>query len=165
MKPAISLHILQIYAKGVKFTMVVHDTVELLKECSAGIQMGVASIDGVLSAVKDQSLNQKLTASKQAHETLGQETHSLLLHCGEHRASPSPMALGMSWLKTNTKLAMNESDSTVAGLITDGCNMGVKSLTGYLNRYAAADEKAKDLARRLIAEEENLAVNLRPYLQ
>ena len=145
--------------------MVVYDTVELLKECSAGIQMGVASIDGVLSAVKDQSLNQKLTASKQAHETLGQETHSLLLHCGEHRASPSPMALGMSWLKTNTKLAMNESDSTVAGLITDGCNMGVKSLTGFLNRYAAADEKAKDLARRLIAEEENLAVNLRPYLQ
>ena len=145
--------------------MVEYDTVELLRECSAGIQMGVASIDGVLSAVKDQTLNQTLTASKQAHERLGQESHTLLLHCGEHRASPSAMALGMSWLKTNAKLTMDESDSTVACLITDGCNMGVKSLTGFLNRYTSADEKAKELARRLIAEEETLAVNLRPYLQ
>lgn len=43
--------------------------------------------------------------------------------------------------------------------------MGVKSLTGYLNRYAAADEQAKDIAKRLIAEEETLAVDLRGYLQ
>lgn len=146
-------------------TMVLYDTAELLKECSAGVQMGVSSIDGVLSSVKDGNLNQRLTDAKKKHEALGQETHTLLLHCGEHPASPSPIALGMSWIKTNAKLAMNESDSTIAGLITDGCNMGVKSLTGYLNRYAAADEQAKDIAKRLIAEEETLAVDLRGYLQ
>lgn len=145
--------------------MVVYDTVELLKECSSGIQMGVASIDGVLSAVKNSALNQRLTASKQTHEALGQETHTLLLRCGEHRASPNPMALGMSWMKTNVKLSMHEEDSTVADLIIDGCNMGVKSLTGYLNRFSSADEQAKDIARRLISEEETLAVDLRPYLQ
>ncbi|MGI6013042.1 MAG: hypothetical protein ACOX7K_01995 [Oscillospiraceae bacterium] len=145
--------------------MVLYDTAELLKECSSGIQMGVASIDGVLSAVKDANLSQRLTASKKEHEALGQETHTLLLHCGEHCASPNPVALGMSWIKTNVKLAMNETDSTVAGLITDGCNMGVKSLTGYLNRYASADEQAKDIAKRLIAEEETLAIDLRGYLQ
>ena len=87
------------------------------------------------------------------------------MHCGEHRASPNPVALSMSWIKTNAKLAMDESDSTIANLITDGCNMGVKSLSGYLNRYAAADEQAKDIAKRLIAEEETLAVDLRGYLQ
>ena len=83
----------------------------------------------------------------------------------ERSAAPNPVALGMAWIKTNAKLALNESDSTVAGLITDGCNMGVKSLTGYLNRYSAADEQAKDIARRLISAEETLAVDLRGYLQ
>ena len=41
---------------------------------------------------------------------------------------PNPMAKGMSWIKTNVKLVIDESDNTIADLITDGCNMGVKSL-------------------------------------
>ncbi len=45
------------------------------------------------------------------------------------------------------------SDATVADLITDGCNMGVKSLNRYLNRYAAADEKAKTVAKLIRLEE------------
>ena len=48
------------------------------------------------------------------------------------------------------------TDSTIAGLMTDGCNMGVKSLSKYLNQYKAADESAKDLCKRLIAIEEQL---------
>ena len=54
----------------------------------------------------------------------------------------------MSWIKTNVKLVMDESDETIADLITDGCNMGVKSLNEYLNQYKAADEKTKDIAKR-----------------
>lgn len=52
----------------------------------------------------------------------------------------------------------------MADLITDGCNMGVKSLSRYLNQYKAADERSKDLAKRLIHMEEQLAVDVRPYL-
>lgn len=74
------------------------------------------------------------------------------------------MAKGMSWLKTNVKLAVNESDATIAELMTDGCNMGVKSLNQYLNQYKAADEKSKDITKRLIRLEEQLAVDLRGYL-
>ena len=70
----------------------------------------------------------------------------------------------MSWLKTNMKLTMNESDGTIADLITDGCNMGVKSLSRYLNQYAAADEVSKDIAKRLINLEGQLAIDLRDYL-
>lgn len=47
--------------------------------------------------------------------------------------------------KTNVKLVMNESDQTIADLMTDGCNMGVKSLNKYLNQYKAANEKVKIL--------------------
>ena len=70
----------------------------------------------------------------------------------------------MSWMKTNVKLAVNESDNVVADLITDGCNMGVKSLFKYLNQYKAADEKSKKLAKKLISIEEDLSSNLRKFL-
>ena len=74
------------------------------------------------------------------------------------------MAKGMSWLKTNMKMSMNDSDSTVADLLTDGCNMGIKSLYKYLNQYPAADKKAKELCNKLIDIEEELRRDLRAYL-
>ena len=74
------------------------------------------------------------------------------------------MAKGMSWIKTNVRLVMKESDQTIADLITDGCDMGVKTLSRYLNQYAAAEEKAKDIARNLIAQEEELRLAVRQYL-
>ena len=67
-------------------------------------------------------------------------------------------------MKTNMKLVMNESDETIADLITDGCNMGVKSLHKYLNKYEAADEASKDICKRLINLEEDLAIDIREYL-
>jgi hypothetical protein len=70
----------------------------------------------------------------------------------------------MSWMKTNMKLGMNHSDATVAELMTDGCNMGVKSLNRYLNQYKAADERSKDLAKQLIHLEQQLAVDIQQYL-
>ena len=70
----------------------------------------------------------------------------------------------MSWVKTNAKLAMDESDHTIADLMTDGCNMGVKSLNRYLNQYRAADEKTKDIAKKLIRVEEKLTADMEKYL-
>ena len=74
------------------------------------------------------------------------------------------MVKGMSWVKTNVKLAVDESDKTIADLMTDGCNMGVKSLNRYLNQYEAADEFSKDITKRLINLEEKLTVDIRCYL-
>ena len=77
---------------------------------------------------------------------------------------PALIAKSMSWMKTNMMLAVNDSDKTVADLVTDGCDMGVKSLSKYLNKYKAADEDSKDIAKRLINIEERLAVDIRKYL-
>ena len=62
------------------------------------------------------------------------------------------------------KLGMEDSDATIADLMTDGCNMGVKSLNRYLNQYAAADEVSKDITKRLINLEEQLTVDIRQFL-
>ena len=67
-------------------------------------------------------------------------------------------------MKTNMKLTMDESDATIADLMTDGCNMGVKSLSKYLNQYQAADETSKNIAKRLISLEEQLAIDIRSFL-
>ena len=141
-----------------------NDTINLLKECDAGTKMAVVSIDEILEKTKDTKLRKILEENKEEHRTLGNEIHTLLVQHGSEYKEPSPMAKGMSWIKTNMKLAMDGSDSAIADLMTDGCNMGVKSLNRYLNQYKAADAKAKDLARRLIGLEEGLAVDIRCYL-
>ena len=67
-------------------------------------------------------------------------------------------------MKTTMKLGMEESDATIADLMTDGCNMGVKSLNMYLNQYKAADEVSKDITKRLINLEEKLVIDMRGFL-
>lgn len=48
--------------------------------------------------------------------------------------------------------------------MTDGCNMGVKSLNKYLNQYKAADEVSKDITKRLIHLEEQLTSDIHKFL-
>lgn len=140
------------------------DTIHLLKECDAGAKMAVSSIDEVLESVKNERLYALLTETKKHHENLGNEIHSLLKEYGSEEKEPNIMAKGMSWLKTNMKLTMDECSSTVADLIIDGCNMGVKSLYKYLNQYPSANQTVKDLTHRLIGIEEQLCKELRVYL-
>ena len=144
--------------------MIEQDTVKLLRECDAGVKMGVSSIKDVLDCVKSPKLKEHLVDCKLAHDRLGKELEERLDRFLDDGKEPSAIAKGMSWMKTNMKLAMHESDHTIAELITDGCNMGVKSLSGYLNQYKAADEASKDIAKRLIKLEEQLAIDLRPFL-
>lgn len=140
------------------------DTVRLLQECDAGTKMAVSSIDEVLDKVHDSQMRQLLEKSREHHEKLGDEIHSLLNSHGTEEKDPALMAKGMSWIKTNMKLSMDDSDAAVAGLITDGCNMGVKSLNKYLNQYKEADGKSRDLGTKLISIEEKLCKDLTKYL-
>lgn len=140
------------------------DTIYLLKECDAGSKMAVTSIDDMLDKVQDSKLKQLMTESREHHEKLGNDLHSLLIEYNCEEKEPNVMAKGMSWLKTNMKLSMDECDSTIADLITDGCNMGIKSLYKYMNQYPAADHKARELCMRLIGIEQELRKGMRDYL-
>ena len=144
--------------------MIEQDTISLLRECDAGIQMGVSSIDQVLGDVQDSKMRALLSSSKDEHHRLMKEVQSTLDRFHEDGKNPNPMAKTMATVKTNMEMMMKPSDATIADLITDGCNMGVKSLSKYLNQYAAADENAKDVCKKLISMEEQLAKDLRGYL-
>ena len=140
------------------------DSVKLLRECDAGAKMAVSSIDEVLEKVSGPGMKQVLQESREHHEKLENEIRSLLAGYGSQEKEPAVMAKSMSWIKTNVKMSMDDSDATVADLITDGCNMGTKSLNRYLNQYRGADHASRELCGRLIFIEEKLCQKMKSYL-
>lgn len=144
--------------------MIEQDTIRLLHECDAGIKMGISSIDEVLDYVADTTFKDCLLDSKNENLKMKEEIQFLLAEYHDEGKDPSIMAKSMSWIKTNVKLVLNESDKTIADLLTDGCNMGIKSLNKYLHEYQAADEKSKDITKRLIHIEEKLVEDICRFL-
>lgn len=140
------------------------DTVRLLKECDAGLRMGADSLGEMLDYVKDDRLQKKLLRGKSEHERLISEVENELANKGAHGKEPAVMAKSMSWIKTNVKLAVDYSDSTVADLVYDGCNMGMKSLHRYKNQYVGADDRSKELCNRIISVESDLTRDMQEFL-
>ena len=126
--------------------------------------MAVSSIDEVLEKVSGPGLKRLLQESREHHEKLENEIWEMLDRFDSEEKEPSAMAKSMSWMKTNVKLSMDNSDATVADLITDGCNMGIKSLNRYLNQYEGAENSAKKTCKELISIEEQLCEDLKCYL-
>lgn len=144
--------------------MIEQDTVRLLRECDAGVKMGISSIDDVLDKVTSKELRRLLAQCKESHIKLNSEIQTKLTEFDDEGKEPDMMAKGMSWIKTNVKMAVDHSDETIADLMTDGCNMGVKSLHKYLNQYKAADEGSKRVTKKLIDLEEKLAMDMKRFL-
>ena len=144
--------------------MVKDDTLNLLRECNAGIKMGISSLNDVLDRVESTDLEDKLKKSRNEHENLETETLLMLKRYGDQEKEPNIIAKGMSYLKTNVMLGINESDEMVASLITDGCNMGIKSINEFINTYPEADKEVKDVAQKIIDLEKTLLENVKEYL-
>ncbi len=140
------------------------DTISLLKECDAGIKMGIEAIDEVLEHVQNEDFKSKLINYKDDYNFLQDELQEMLNRFGKEGKEPNPIAKGMSKMKTSIKIAFNDTDETIADLMTEGCNMGVKSLNKYLNDYKGADDEAKTLAKKLIRLMDRQEFDVRKYL-
>ena len=140
------------------------DTARLLRECNAGIKMGISSLQEVLPHVKNARFAEILASGKRKHEALEEEASRMLRHYEVPDKEPSGFVKAMAKAKTEMRLAMKEADSVAADMITEGCHMGVKSLSRYLNEYTAAEPCARELTGKLIALEDQMTVDIRPYL-
>ncbi len=140
------------------------DTLYLLRECSAGIRMAVASIDDVLPYLEEGHLTQVLKESKTEHKDLEKDIDDTLHKLDCEGKEPNIMAKGMSKIKANAEMAFKPTAAQAASLITDGCGMGIKSINKYLNQYPAASDEVKHLATRISELEENLENKMRPFL-
>ena len=128
------------------------DTLMLLQECSSGIKTAIASIDDVLPFVKESEFKQVLKESKTEHKSLEQKINGELEKINAPAKEPGIMAKSMSKVKINAELAFKPTSAQAASLITDGCSMGIKTITRCLNQYPAADSSAKKLAEKGYSE-------------
>lgn len=140
------------------------DTVKLLRECEAGVKMGAGTLDNVMDGAKDGRLKKILDESKEKHMELEAETKKLLNKYKDDGKEPAAMAKMMAKMKSNIKLMADDVDAKIADLVTDGCDMGIKTLNRYLNQYPAAENEVKKLTGEIILAEEALERSIRPYL-
>ena len=140
------------------------DTIELLKENDLGIKMAVGIFDEVIGEISNCEFKRLIEKSKEDHESLQIEIENLLNSYSEEEKEPTLMAKSMSWMETNFKLMVDDTDMKIADIITDGCNMGTKTLSKKLNEYKYADETSKQLTNKLIKLEDDLTFSLRKYL-
>lgn len=139
-------------------------TIKLLKECDSGAKMGVDSFDLVLKYIKNEELRNIINETRLDHlDTLKKIKEQLNIYSSEGK-DPNMIISEMSKIKMKVELSFNDSDSKIAKMMMDGCNMGIKALSEFKNKYNDADEKVIEICQRLISKEENLSKNLRRFL-
>lgn len=140
------------------------DSIELLKECNAGSKMAVNALDDLLPYAKSTRQAKKMEENRRRHEELGNQLHSQLAQAGQQEKDPPAMAKLMSKATIGVKMMVEPTEHEIASILTDGCNMGVKSVSGYLNQYPHADTAARRAAEDLIDIEEQLASSMKEFL-
>ena len=140
------------------------DTIGLLKECDAGVKMGIESVEMVLDKVNAEQLFSILEKYLDDNKKLENKINFELNKFKDNEKDPSSIAKAMSWLKINFKLVKGEHDKVIADFMTDGCNMGIKSISKYLNQYSSAMKDIKGLCYDLVEIQEKFAKDLRKFL-
>ena len=140
------------------------DTIELLKECDAGCKMAIDSMEQIGKFVTDDKLKSIITKYNNDHIKMEEDIHRMLNNVHAEGQSPNPIAKASSWLQSEVKMMMKCDSKQAASLLTDGCNMGVKSLNEYKNAYKAADDKSVAICERLCDIETSMAKDLQGFL-
>ena len=141
-----------------------NDTVKLLRECNAGCKSATNSMEQVLRYLDNEDLKNLIDEYNDKHIKLGDECHHMLNELDEEEKDPDKMAKTFSWISTEVKLMMNDNSQKIAELMIDGCNLGIKSLSKYINQYKNASNESVDLAKRLIKIEQEFMNELLKYL-
>ena len=140
------------------------DDIELLKECDAGVKMGIQGISNIIDDAFGEDFKNMLEKYEGEHVNILNKIHKKLDEYGASTKEPNPMAEVGSKMTTAMKLMMNDSDEKIADLMMDGCNMGIKSVSRYMNEYAGSSKEVMDIANNVITLEQNFMNELRQYL-
>jgi hypothetical protein len=77
---------------------------------------------------------------------------------------PQATAKAFSWISTEMKLMINNDTHKVADIMIDGCNMGIKSVSKYINKYETASNESMSLAKNLVKIEQEFMNEMLEYL-
>lgn len=140
------------------------DTIHLLKECNAGCKSATNSMEQVKPYIADEKLQSIIGEYNDKHIKLGDECHEMLNRYNEEEKDPPAMAKAFSWISTEMKLKMKNDDQKIADIMIDGCNMGIKSLSKYINKYEMASSDSVNLAKKLVRIEQEFMNDMLEYL-
>lgn len=140
------------------------DTVELLKECNSGCKMAIDSMEQISKYVTDDQLKTLIKKYNGEHIKMEEDIHRMLNNLGEEDQEPSPIAKASSWIQSEVKMMLKGDTHQAASLLTDGCNMGIKSLCEYKNAYKAADEKSVNMCEKICSIETRMVEDLQSFL-
>lgn len=130
------------------------DTIYLLRECNAGCKSATNSMEQVIPYISDEKLLSIIDEYNDQHIKVGDECHQMLNEYNEEEKDPKLTAKAFSWISTETKLLLDHDTHKIAEIMIDGCHMGIKSVSKYINKYKAASPESMDLAKRLVKMEQ-----------
>ena len=139
------------------------DTINLLKDCNAGCKSATNSMEQVQPYIENEQLKSIIDGYNDKHIKIGDECHEMLNVYHEEEKDPQVSAKAFSWISTEMKLMMNNDEHIIADIMTDGCNMGIKSVSGYINKYKTASKESVDLAKKLVKTEQEFMNELLGY--
>lgn len=140
------------------------DTIFLLRECNSGCKSATNSMEQVQPYIDNEELKAIIDEYNDRHIKLGDECHQMLNENNEEEKDPKVMAKAFSWISTEMKLMVNNDTHKIAELMIDGCNMGIKSVSMYINKYKAASDESINLARKLVHMEQEFMSSLLVFL-
>ncbi|KAF1084755.1 hypothetical protein SPSYN_01925 [Sporotomaculum syntrophicum] len=140
------------------------DTINLLKECNAGCKAGTNSMEQVQPYIKNEKLKSIIDKYNDKHIKIGDECHQMLNEYHEEEKDPKFSAKAFSWIGTEMKLMMNDDTHKIADIMIDGCYIGIKSVSKYINKYKTASKESMDLAKKLVKVEQEFMNELLEYL-
>lgn len=140
------------------------DTIKLLKECNSGCKSATNSMEQVKSYIENEQLKTMIDNYNDKHIKIGDECHQLLNENKEDEKDPPAIAKAFSWISTEVKLMINDDTHKIADIMIDGCNMGIKSVSKYINQYKNASVESIDLAKKLVKIEQDFMNDLLAFL-
>ena len=125
-----------------------HDSVLLLQDCIAGCKMALESMDDIREHTDDKQLRELIDKYYDEHTGLSVDCRDMLDKAGADIKEPGVFAKMAAKLQTAMKMAVNDDQSQAAKLLTEGCNMGIETISGSLNEYRDADSKSVAIAEK-----------------
>lgn len=140
------------------------ESIALLKECNSGCKSATNSMEQIIPDIKDEKLRKMVEDYNKKHIKLGDECHVVLKDNGMMEQDPNKISKAMAKVSIEFKLAIDSTTDKIADMLVDGCTMGIKSLSKYINQNKGAESKVKDLAFELISIEQDFMNELLAYL-
>lgn len=136
----------------------------LLQECYSGLCMAVDSMEQVLPYAKNDELQNVINKYKEKHERLKQQTSDIMCRHDVELKKPGMLASAFSWMTAEAKLMIENDSNQIAKLMMDGSNMGIQSITEYMNKNEAAEEDVIAIAKKIIRVEEEFLQEMKRFL-